>query len=210
MLRVRFRTTADDPRSVNWPIKHPYWITGYTTDDFHAIIVAYADDEAYILSNWPEAYNLESEEVEGYHFTDRFPKPEWFNTGFLRSEQVMLAYLHFYRSGLDTAGEGAYQDFLEDMVNQNCTAEMRAGRNIIQDMGLSAHEGAIAHLVSIGRLVRLPGMIERYVWVNQAISGVTTPAVTGDIAVCPHCFEAAEGPHWRECQSIAISEGRVK
>jgi len=76
MIRARFKANEDDYRSVNWPVKHPYWCTGY--GDGYSIVVAYADNEEEILSNWPEAKEIESEEVEGYTFTDRFPKPEWF------------------------------------------------------------------------------------------------------------------------------------
>ena len=75
MLRVRFKTKEEDYRPISWPIKHPYWCTGQGEDYF--ILVAYADDEDYVMLNWPEAYNLDSEEVTEYTFTDRFPKPEW-------------------------------------------------------------------------------------------------------------------------------------
>lgn len=76
MLRVRFTTSAEDYRPVNWPIRHPYWCTGYTSRD-DAVIVSYADDEAYIMENWPEAEDLDVDVVEGYVFTDRFPRPDW-------------------------------------------------------------------------------------------------------------------------------------
>jgi len=77
MIRARFHCNADDPRPINWPIKHPYWVTGYGDD--HAIIVAYADDRAEIERNWPDARDFSfTDEVSGYVFTDRFEKPEWF------------------------------------------------------------------------------------------------------------------------------------
>lgn len=76
MIRARFKTNSADQRPINWPIKHPYWCTGYG-DDYY-IIVAYADDVAEILNNWPEAYDIDSEEASEYVFTDRFQKPEWF------------------------------------------------------------------------------------------------------------------------------------
>ena len=77
MIRCRFQTSPNDPRPVVWPIKHPYWHTGSGFD--YSIVVAYADDEAEILRNWPDATNLDSEEVTEYVFTDRFAKPDWFN-----------------------------------------------------------------------------------------------------------------------------------
>lgn len=79
MIRARFHVNPDDPRPVNWPIKHPYWITGYGDD--YSIIVAYADDEAEILRNWPDAKNIESDPATDYVFTDRFQRPDWLEGG---------------------------------------------------------------------------------------------------------------------------------
>lgn len=79
MLRIRFQANPEDPRPINWPIKHPYWVTGYAGDNSYAIVVSYADDRQYILENWPDATELDVQEVDGYVFTDRFPKPAWFD-----------------------------------------------------------------------------------------------------------------------------------
>lgn len=76
MIRARFSVVAEDPRPVEWPIKHPYWVTGYGEDGF-TIIVAYADDEDEVLRLWPEASDIDSTEATEYKFTDRFRKPEW-------------------------------------------------------------------------------------------------------------------------------------
>lgn len=76
MIRARFHANPVDPRPVKWPIKHPYWVTGYGDD--YSIIVAYADSEEQILGLWPEAAEIESTDPDGYQFTDRFPKPGWF------------------------------------------------------------------------------------------------------------------------------------
>lgn len=76
MLRARFNANENDPRPVNWPVKHPYWHTGY--GDGYSTVVAYADDEAEILRNWPEATEIESEPADEYKFTARFKKPDWF------------------------------------------------------------------------------------------------------------------------------------
>lgn len=78
MIRARFKTNADDPRPVNWPIEHPYWCTGFTGDSEYAIVVAYADNETEIMQNWPDCEDIDSEEVDKYFFSDRFPKPSWF------------------------------------------------------------------------------------------------------------------------------------
>ena len=76
MIRARFKANKDDPRPVRWPVKHPYWCSGYGGD--YAIVVAYADDEDEIRRNWPEAEDIEATTVLEYHFTDRFPRPDWF------------------------------------------------------------------------------------------------------------------------------------
>lgn len=80
MLRVRFTTDSSDYRPVLWPIKHPYWCSGYTYSSCgdRAIIVAYADDENYVKQLWPDYEDFEViEEVDYYIFSSRFPKPEW-------------------------------------------------------------------------------------------------------------------------------------
>lgn len=79
MIRARFYLPVDDYRPVNWPIKHPYWCSGETGNGVN-IIVAYADDIDEIVSNWPEAVNIDVMESDAreYKFTDRFPRPEWF------------------------------------------------------------------------------------------------------------------------------------
>lgn len=76
MIRARFNVAALDWRPVVWPIKHPYWCSGYSADG-SAVLVAYADDEAEIRRQWPEASNIDAEPATGYKFTSRFPKPEW-------------------------------------------------------------------------------------------------------------------------------------
>ena len=79
MKRYRFQLTGNDPRPVNWPIKHPYWCTGYGDYDC-PIIVAYGDNDKYITDNWPDAeLPLDGEVVKRYEFSGRFPKPEWFD-----------------------------------------------------------------------------------------------------------------------------------
>lgn len=76
MIRARFHANENDPRPVNWPVKHPWWCTGYGNG--YAVVVAYADDEAEVMRNWPEAAQIDAEPAEAYCFTDRFPKPAWF------------------------------------------------------------------------------------------------------------------------------------
>jgi hypothetical protein len=79
VIRARFQLVGvTDPRPVVWPIKHPYWCTGYGDNDC-PVIAAYADDEAGILRQWPEAeLPLDVQQATEYAFTCRFPKPDWF------------------------------------------------------------------------------------------------------------------------------------
>lgn len=79
MLRVRFKANYDDPRPVNWPVSEPFWISG--SGDGYSTVISYANDQDYIMENWPDARDLEVEEVDRYVFTDRFPKPDWFKEG---------------------------------------------------------------------------------------------------------------------------------
>ncbi len=78
MIRVRFHANEDDYRPVNWPVKHPYWCSGY--GEGYSIVVSYADDTEYILKNWPEATEIDimQDDLNEYEFTDRFPRPDWF------------------------------------------------------------------------------------------------------------------------------------
>lgn len=78
LLRARFKANENDPRPVNFPVKYPYWITGY--GEGYSIIVSYANSENYILENWPEASELDVQEVEQITFSDRFPKPDWYSS----------------------------------------------------------------------------------------------------------------------------------
>jgi hypothetical protein len=82
MIRARFKSHSEDYRPINFPPKHPWWATGYSEDADGELtyIVTYADDEAYILENWPEAKDIDvfQEELTEYTFTDRFAKPDWF------------------------------------------------------------------------------------------------------------------------------------
>ena len=80
MLRVRFnikfKRCNGDYRPILWPIKYPYWCTGETPDSF--TLVAYVDSEEEFYKQWPEAHDLDIEEVEKIEFTGRFKKPYWY------------------------------------------------------------------------------------------------------------------------------------
>ncbi len=81
MIRARFTVTGvDDHRPISWPVRHPFWCTGYDGND-NPIVIAYAEDEEEIRSLWPEATGIEATVVEGYSFSDRFPRPSWCTEG---------------------------------------------------------------------------------------------------------------------------------
>lgn len=81
MIKVRFFTHEKDYRPIKWPIKHPFWCSGYGSDreGEYAVLIAYADNVDQILELWPEAEAIDvfEEDVDKYTFTGRFPKPDW-------------------------------------------------------------------------------------------------------------------------------------
>ena len=80
MFRARFfvekKKCSGDYRPLRWPIQYPYWCTG--ENDIFFILVAYVNDIDELMRLWPEASNIESEEVDKVFFSDRFPKPDWY------------------------------------------------------------------------------------------------------------------------------------
>jgi hypothetical protein len=78
--RVRFKTAADDPRPVEFPPPGPYWVSGYTGEEMEiSIVIAFLENEEQLSKYWPEATDADWTAVDGIYFTDRFPKPEWWN-----------------------------------------------------------------------------------------------------------------------------------
>jgi hypothetical protein len=75
MIRARFKANLEDYRPICWPIKHPYWCTGYCDD--YAVLIAYADNIDELQRLWPDAIDIDVEEVNEYSFSSRFPKPKW-------------------------------------------------------------------------------------------------------------------------------------
>lgn len=80
MLKVRFYQPTEDYRPVIWPVPHPYWCTGF--NDTHNILVVYVDSVEQLKLQWPEAEQIDvfQEDADHYVFTDRFSKPDWFDT----------------------------------------------------------------------------------------------------------------------------------
>lgn len=82
VIRVRFHANPNDYRSITWPVKHPYWCTGYGTGrgGDHSIVVAYVEDEDDIRKQWPEASSIQVMDTDApvYTFTSRLQPPDWF------------------------------------------------------------------------------------------------------------------------------------
>lgn len=82
MIRARFfvnkKECKDDYRPLRWPLQYPYWCTGENESYF--VLVAYIGSIEELNGLWPEASNIECEEVDKIVFSDRFPKPDWYKT----------------------------------------------------------------------------------------------------------------------------------
>ena len=78
LKRYRFKTNSPDLRPVIdlAEIQMPWWCSGYDSDD-NAYIICYLPEDADLLTYWPEAFEIESEDADRIVYTDRFPKPEW-------------------------------------------------------------------------------------------------------------------------------------
>ena len=82
MIRVRFEQPTEDYRPITFPPPHPYWCSGYSLDNemnTTPILIAFLNNEEELYQYWPEAENPEFEEVDEVTFSDRFPKPDWYN-----------------------------------------------------------------------------------------------------------------------------------
>lgn len=88
MIRARFHADHDDWRPVDWPPPGPCWCSGYAGDESYSVVVAYVEKPEQIKEFWPEASNIDLLEtnVEPV-FTDRFPKPDWWNPPGINDQQ---------------------------------------------------------------------------------------------------------------------------
>lgn len=77
-IRSRFKANEEDFRPVKWPPVGPYWCSGY--GEGYSIVIAYTKTVEELLEFWPEAKDIDAEHRDEIIFTDRFPKPDWWNT----------------------------------------------------------------------------------------------------------------------------------
>ena len=72
--RCRFKSI--DTMPVKFPPPAPYCCTGSNIDC--CTIVTYVKSIDQVLEYWPDAIDIEAEEVEEIVYSSRFPKPEWY------------------------------------------------------------------------------------------------------------------------------------
>lgn len=85
-VRYRFSTkSVDDYRPIIFNPKYPWWCSGYglggTIDDPEcetAIIIAWLPKGEDLTKYWDDAFDITFDEFDEIKFTDRFPKPEYF------------------------------------------------------------------------------------------------------------------------------------
>ena len=76
-LRHRFHANTDDPRPMVFPPPGPCWCSGYAGDESHSIVVAYLPPDVNLLTYWPEADEISTEQYQHIIYTDRFQRPAW-------------------------------------------------------------------------------------------------------------------------------------
>ena len=80
--RLRFLANGADYRPIDWPPPGPYWCTGYTNlesdhENRSAVIVAYVPESCDLQKFWPDAENIEATPCDEIIFSERFPKPSY-------------------------------------------------------------------------------------------------------------------------------------
>ena len=75
-FNIKFKRCNGDYRPLTWPLEYPYWCTGEGYDYF--TIVAYVKDVETLYSQWPEAEQVDIEEVDKVEYSSRFQKPDWY------------------------------------------------------------------------------------------------------------------------------------
>lgn len=75
--RYRFKTfSINDYRPLIFNPKYPWWCSGQ--NDETATIIAYLPSSEHLSDYWDDASELESTEHDTIEFSDRFPKPDYY------------------------------------------------------------------------------------------------------------------------------------
>jgi hypothetical protein len=78
--RYRFRTNSvEDYRPLVFNPKYPWWCSGFAGDMSSATIVAYLPASEDLKKYWDDAFEIEFTEEDKITFSDRFPKPSYYN-----------------------------------------------------------------------------------------------------------------------------------
>lgn len=75
-IRARFTVEHSDYRPVKWPPPGPFWCSGTSAEGW-PIVVAYVRAEEQVTAFWPEAASVDASGSGPIVFTDRFPRPDW-------------------------------------------------------------------------------------------------------------------------------------
>lgn len=74
-VRYRFKTNSvDDWRPLIYNPEYPSWLSGYSGDLSHAIIVCWLPKGEDLFKYWDDAFDIESSEHDEIIYTDRFNK----------------------------------------------------------------------------------------------------------------------------------------
>jgi hypothetical protein len=77
--RYRFHThSVDDYRPLIFNPAYPWWCSATAGDGQSATIVAYLSTDEPLEKYWDDAFGVEYTEEEAIVFSDRFPKPEYY------------------------------------------------------------------------------------------------------------------------------------
>ena len=92
-FRVRFAVYEQEPgeldsRPIKFPPPGPYWISGQgqgCDDAYYDILIAFVPNMPTLLEYWPDAdlewSGCDIQPREEITFSDRFPKPRWWQAG---------------------------------------------------------------------------------------------------------------------------------
>lgn len=116
MIRARFKLPSEDMRPTEWPVRYPYWRTGYYDDGI--TMVAYVESANELERLWPLAEAIDAEEGASLPilFTVRFPKPTWYTEDGSHmcdnqeTQQLEAPLLRAFLNGLKTETFMIYED----------------------------------------------------------------------------------------------------
>lgn len=81
--RYRFKTYAvEDYRPLVFNPKYPWWCSGHgynSSEIQYSIIIAYLPINEDLFKYWDDAFDIEFTKENEIKFSDRFPKPDYFN-----------------------------------------------------------------------------------------------------------------------------------